>query len=228
MTGQIQIKHKQGHLPAWNKTCWRGLSCASRMVWGGSNAIKHYHQWITKACQHDDHQNNTHTPEIWVLHLPMATTRASVTSQPWSLQSPGRPAEMQHLNFWTSEQPTMEIFNAVSVTAFLFYFNMYFNIGVKGVRVQLIQAELILPWGQASPPALTAEPRGALLSRGDARVVRQGSTTLHFSWGWPPHPHRQGCAERPRSVGRTCTHWATGKHVGGSNLKSSCVYVFPG
>lgn len=89
----------------------------------------------------------THTPQRYEynLHFPMATTRASVTSQPWSLQSPGRPAEMQHLNFWTSEQPTMEIFNAVSVTAFLFYFNMYFNIGVKGVRVQLIQAELILP-----------------------------------------------------------------------------------
>lgn len=231
MTGQIQIKYKQGHFPAWNKTCWRGLSCASCVVWGGSNAIKHHHQWITKACQHDNDQNNTDTQETQDkhnLHLPMGTTRSPVTSQPWSPQSPRRPAEMQHLNFWTSEQPTVEIFNAVSVTAFRFYFNMYFNIGVKGVLAQLIQAELIPPWGQASPPALTAELRGALLSWGDALVVRQGSTTLQFSWGWLLLPLCQGCAEQPRSVGRTCAHWATGKHVGGSNLKSSCVYVFPG
>lgn len=68
-----------------------------------------------------------------------------------------------YFNFWTSIQLTMGMFNSVSVTAFLFYFNIYFNIGGKGGRGRSsFQAELILLWGWASPTQLS-NPNGEKL-----------------------------------------------------------------
>lgn len=74
-----------------------------------------------------------------------------------------QPLTLLYLNFGTSIQSTMKIFNSVSVTAFLFYFNIYFNSGGEGGwGHSSFQAELILLWGWASPTQLS-NPNGKKL-----------------------------------------------------------------